>query len=216
VDDAMTTESIGSAAPRVRPDVLRGLTGLPNQITLVRTVAAMLVAVWAFHVGGWKWLVIGYVVYWAGDIIDGTVARLLDQETVIGAVFDVICDRANCLLLAGAFIAAYPAVTGPLTLYVLQFTVLDTMLTLAFLLWPGVISPNYFYLVDRHIWLWNWSKPAKALNSTAVIVSLVLGLTNDVMWLAYTTASIAAVVKIVSTARLLTILTGRTAPAPSP
>jgi CDP-diacylglycerol---glycerol-3-phosphate 3-phosphatidyltransferase len=211
----MATRSIERAAPRVRSEILQGLTGIPNQITLVRTIAAMLVAIYAFHAGGWKWLVIGYVVYWAGDILDGTVARLLDQETVIGAVFDVICDRANCLLLAGAFIAAYPAVTGPLTLYVLQFTVIDTMLTLAFLLWPGVISPNYFYQVDRHIWLWNWSKVAKALNSTAVIVSLVLGLTNGVMWLAYTTASIAAVVKIVSTARLLSILTGRTAAVPS-
>ncbi len=211
----MATNSISTPAPRVRADILQGLTGLPNQITLVRTIAAMLVAIWAFHAGGWKWLVIGYVVYWAGDILDGTVARLLHQETVIGAVFDVICDRANCLLLAGAFIAAYPAVTGPLTLYLLQFTVIDTMLTLSFLLWPGVISPNYFNQVDRHIWFWNWSKVAKALNSTAVIVSLVLGLTNGLMWLAYTTASIAAVVKVVSSVRLLGILNGRITAVPS-
>lgn len=211
----MPTASSDVRSTAVAHPAAPGLLGLPNQITLVRTIAALLVAVWAIRAGGWQPLVIGYVVYWAGDILDGTVARLRNQETVIGAVFDVICDRANCVLLAGAFIAAYPAVTGPLTLYMLQFAVIDTMLTLAFLLWPGVDSPNYFYRVDRPIWLWNWSKPAKALNSTAVVVSLVLGLTNGVMWLAYLTASIAAVVKLVSSYRLASILRGRTSAAPS-
>lgn len=193
----------------------RLLFGVPNQITLVRTLVAMAVAGWAFYDGYWGWLVAGYVIYWAGDIIDGIVARARREETVIGAVFDVICDRACAFLLAGAFMTAYPDVIGPLTFYLIQFGVLDTMLTLAFLLWPGVISPNYFYLADRPIWLWNWSKPAKGLNSTAVIVALVLGQAYDVMWLAYLVAGLATAVKIASAVRLVRILGGRTVAAPT-
>ena len=40
-------------------------------------------------------------------------------------------------------------------------------LSLAFMAWP-IRSPNYFYVVDRRIWLWNWSRPGKAANSGAV------------------------------------------------
>jgi CDP-diacylglycerol---glycerol-3-phosphate 3-phosphatidyltransferase len=203
------TYAVMPAAPEVTK-----LFGVPNRITLMRTLLAMVVAGWAFHAGGWGWLVAGYLTYWAGDIIDGAVARARHEETVIGAVFDVICDRACAFLLAGAFMVAYPDVIGPLSLYLIQFGVLDTMLTLAFLLWPGVISPNYFYLADRPIWLWNWSKPAKGLNSTAVIVALVLGHAFGVMWLAYLVAGIATVVKVASAVRLGRILCGRTTARP--
>ena len=94
-------------------------------------------------------------------------------------------------LLAGAFISAYPRVAGPILAFLLRSAILDTMLTLAFLLWPGVISPNYFHRVDRTIWLWNWSKPAKAQNTAGVIVSPVVAVQRA------------------------TILSGRTMPAPS-
>ena len=40
--------------------------------------------------------------------------------------------------------------------FLLSFMVLDTMLSLAFLCWP-VLSPNYFHLVDRRVWVFNWS-----------------------------------------------------------
>ncbi|HEY3004180.1 MAG TPA: CDP-alcohol phosphatidyltransferase family protein [Kribbellaceae bacterium] len=201
--------------PRARPGFAVGLLGVPNQMTLVRTVVAAAVAVWAFHDGGWRWLVAGYAVYWAGDLLDGMVARLRNEETVVGAVLDVVCDRVNTLLLAGAFISVYPRVAGPILVFLLQFAILDTMLTLAFLLWPGVISPNYFYRVDRPIWLWNWSKPAKALNTAGVIVSLVVAVMYDAYGLAYLVAAVLAAVKLLSAVQLATILSGRTTPAPS-
>lgn len=193
-------------ALRVTLDPAERLANLPNRITLVRTVVAMALACWAFHAGGWGWLLAGYLAYWAGDIADGAVARARDEETIVGAVLDVVCDRACTFLLAGAFIATYPAVTGPLALYLIQFGVLDTMLTFAFLLWPGITSPNYFYRADRRIWWWNWSKPAKALNTTSVIVALVLGLSYGLIWLAWLAAGFATVVKIASIVRLARIL----------
>jgi CDP-diacylglycerol--glycerol-3-phosphate 3-phosphatidyltransferase len=38
-----------------------------------------------------------------------------------------------------------------------------------FLRWP-LLSPNYLAGVDRRIYRWNWSPPAKALNTAAVVI----------------------------------------------
>ena len=116
-----------------------------------------------------------------------------------GAVFDIVCDRACSFLLAAAFMATFPATIGPLAIFLVQFGVLDTMLSLAFLLWPGTLSPNYFYKVDRPIWLWNWSKPAKAVNTAAVVISLIVAHHTGAHWLPYSGAIGALVVKVAST-----------------
>ena len=195
----------------VRPALL---LGVPNQITLIRTVIAMGLATYAFRSGDLLWLVIGYVAYWFGDSLDGWVARRRNEESLSGAVFDIVCDRACSFLLAAAFMATYPDTIGPLALYLVQFGVLDTMLTFSFLLWPWVLSPNYFYKVDRPIYIWNWSKPAKAMNTGAVVVSLVVAGQTGAYWLPYVVAIAALAVKIVSSYRLVEILCGRRAAAP--
>jgi CDP-diacylglycerol---glycerol-3-phosphate 3-phosphatidyltransferase len=196
----------------IRPALL---LGVPNRITLVRTVIAMAVATYAFRTGDLTWLVIGYFSYWFGDSLDGWVARRRNEESLSGAVFDIVCDRACSFLLAAAFMATYPETIGPLAIYLIQFGVLDTMLTFSFLLWPWLLSPNYFYKVDRPIYLWNWSKPAKALNTAAVVISLVVAGQTGAQWLPYTIAVAALVVKVVSSYRLITILCGRRAAIPA-
>ena len=190
------------------------LLGVPNRITLVRTVVAMVIAAIAFRTGMLSWLVIGYAAYWLGDMADGAVARYRNEESVAGAVFDIVCDRACSFLLAAAFMATFPATIGPLAIFLVQFGVLDTMLSLAFLLWPGTLSPNYFYKVDRPIWIWNWSKPAKAVNTAAVVISLIIAHHTGAQWLPYAVAIAALAVKIVSSYRLIQILCGRQAAAP--
>ncbi|TCC11338.1 CDP-alcohol phosphatidyltransferase family protein [Kribbella soli] len=195
----------------VRPALL---LAMPNRITLVRTVIAMALATYAFYTGELLWLVIGYVAYWFGDSLDGWVARRRNEESLSGAVFDIVCDRACSFLLAAAFMATYPDTIGPLAIYLAQFGVLDTMLTFSFLLWPWMLSPNYFYKVDRPIYVWNWSKPAKAMNTGAVVVSLVVAGQTGAHWLPYTVAIAACVVKIVSSYRLVQILCGRQAATP--
>lgn len=195
----------------VRPALL---LGVPNRITLARTVIAMVVATYAFRTGELTWLVVGYFTYWFGDSLDGWVARRRDEESLSGAVFDIVCDRACSFLLAAAFMATYPGTIGPLAIYLIQFGVLDTMLTFSFLLWPWMLSPNYFYKVDRPIFVWNWSKPAKALNTGAVVVSLVVAGQTGAQWLPYAVAVAACVVKVVSSYRLVMILIGRQAAAP--
>jgi CDP-diacylglycerol---glycerol-3-phosphate 3-phosphatidyltransferase len=85
--------------------------------------------------------------------------------------------------------------------YLAEFMVVDCFLSLAFLAWP-LRSPNYFYVVDRPIWLWNWSKPAKAANSAIfAVLLLVTGWT----WLALGIAVALLVLKVVSLGRLARI-----------
>ena len=180
----------------VRPPFL---LGVPNQITLFRTVIAMVIAAFAFRTGMLSWLTIGYAAYWLGDMADGAVARYRKEESVAGAVFDIVCDRACSFLLAAAFMATFPATIGPLAIFLVQFGVLDTMLSLAFLLWPGTLSPNYFYKVDRPIWIWNWSKPAKAVNSSLFAVLL---LVTGWVWLGAAIATALLVMKTASLVRL--------------
>ncbi|WP_427887854.1 CDP-alcohol phosphatidyltransferase family protein [Kribbella sp. GL6] len=196
----------------IRPALL---LGVPNRITLIRTVIAMAVATYAFRTGDLTWLVVGYFSYWFGDSLDGWVARRRNEESLSGAVFDIVCDRACSFLLAAAFMATYPATIGPLAIYLVQFGVLDTMLTFSFLLWPWMLSPNYFYKVDRPIFLWNWSKPAKAMNTAAVVISLIVAGQTGAQWLPYTIAVAALVVKVVSSYRLIMILCGRRAAVPA-
>src|SRR6266508_3201826 len=103
-------------------------------------------------------LVIGLAVYWVGDTLDGEVARWRDCETRIGAVVDMLSDRLNC---AGFYLGLawlHPIMAIPVSVYLFEFMVVVAFLSLAFLAWP-IRSPNYFYAVDRRLWLWNWSCP---------------------------------------------------------
>ena len=64
--------------------------------------------------------------------------------------------------------------------------------------WP-ISSPNYFYVVDRPLWLWNWSKPGKAVNSSLFAVLL---LVTGWVWLGAAVATGLLVLKCVSLVRL--------------
>ncbi len=132
---------------------------------------------------------------------DGTWARLRGCETRIGAVLDIFSDRFN----AGAFYFGLawlqPELAPAIFVYLAEFMVVDSFLSIAFLAWP-IRSPNYFYVVDRQIWLWNWSKPAKAVNSALFAVLL---LVTGWMWVGLAIAVALLAMKCWSLARLLRI-----------
>ncbi len=155
-----------------RPEAERLLTGATH-VTFVRTVVSVGLALYAAYDRSLTLLLVALAVYWVGDMADGALARLTDTETRIGAVFDIVSDR----LCAGAFYVGLvwlePAMALPVGIFLLEFAVVDTFVSLAFLAWP-LRSPNYFHLVDRPIWLANWSKPGKAANSSAVAVLMVV------------------------------------------
>jgi CDP-diacylglycerol--glycerol-3-phosphate 3-phosphatidyltransferase len=168
-------------------------------VTVVRTVASLALSLQAAAEGSLRMLVVALVVYWVGDILDGAIARWRRCETRIGAVVDILCDRLNCAAFYVGLCWIEPSVLVPVGVYLLSFMVVDTFLSLAFLAWP-IRSPNYFYVVDERIWRWNWSKPAKAVNSAVFAVLL---LVDGMWWVALAMAAALLVLKTVSVSWLV-------------
>ena len=98
-----------------------------------------------------------------------------------------------------------------MAVFLIQFCLLDTLLTLSFLYFPGIISPYYFARVDKPIYLLNWSPIAKASNTGVVVLLCLIGQP----WPALGWALLMTALKIWSLARLHAILSGRTAAAPA-
>ena len=173
-------------------------TTVANGVTAVRTVVAVALAGVAASEQSLGWLLASLVVYWVGDMLDGFVARRLGCETRTGAALDILCDR----LCAAAFYLGVmwlePSYAPAVLVYLGQFMVLDCFLSLAFLAWP-LRSPNYFYVVDRPLWLWNWSKPGKAANSSLFAVLL---LATGWVWLGLAIALVLTALKVASLVRL--------------
>jgi CDP-diacylglycerol--glycerol-3-phosphate 3-phosphatidyltransferase len=141
----------------------------PNVVTAIRTVAT--VAGWAVAIttGREAWLITALLCYWIGDITDGILARWSHWETRTGAVLDVLADRLSVCLVVVTYVTAHPSAALPAAVFLAQFVVLDTYLTLAFTRW-SLLSPNYFGLVDAAVYRLNWSPPAKATNTSAVVL----------------------------------------------
>ena len=170
-------------------------------ITAVRTIASVAMAALAAYEQSLTLLVAALVVYWVGDMLDGFYARVRDCETRIGAVLDILCDRLNAAAFYIGLAWLQPDLSPAIYVYLAQFMVVDLFLSIAFLAWP-VRSPNYFFVIDRPIWLWNWSRPAKAINSALFAVLL---LVTGWMWVALAIATALLVLKCVSLARLMRI-----------
>ena len=178
----------------------RLLTGA-TVITGVRTVASVVLAAMAAHQQSLTLLVVALGVYWVGDMLDGFYARVRDCETRIGAVLDIMCDRFNAAAFYIGLAWLQPDLSPAIFVYLAEFMVIDCFLSIAFLAWP-IRSPNYFFVVDRTIWLWNWSKPAKAVNSALFAVLL---LVTGWMWVGLAIATALLVLKCVSLRRLAQI-----------
>jgi CDP-diacylglycerol---glycerol-3-phosphate 3-phosphatidyltransferase len=172
-----------------------------NLVTAVRTVLAVALAAMAAERGSVVLLVASLAVYWVGDALDGFVARVRGCETRIGAVLDILCDRFCAASFYLGLVWLRPELALSVFVYLAEFMVVDCLLSLAFLAWP-IRSPNYFYVVDRPLWLWNWSKPGKALNSSAFAVLL---LVTGSVWLGVLVAGGLLLLKSVWLVRLARI-----------
>ena len=193
--------ALGLSSPGLDPPVT--LVSLPNVITAARTAGSVALAVAALTQRSAHLLVAAYLVYWIGDILDGVAARALGQETRTGAVFDIVADRACTSACAAALVVLRPATALPIAVFLIQFMVIDQLLSLMFLRWP-LLSPNYFARVDRRIHRWNWSPPAKALNTAAVVLLAIF--TPVVVAVAFALAVTG--VKVVSLVRAATLPAG--------
>jgi len=178
-------------------------------ITFIRTIATVTIIGFALHAdrtgGFWspalKLLVIGLVVYWVGDSLDGQVARRMHHETRIGAVLDIMSDRFCSAAFYFGLAWLHPEFTVPVLIYLAEFMVIDCFLSIAFLGWR-IRSPNYFYVVDRTVYRYNWSHPAKAVNSALFAVLL---LVTRMPWFGAVIASALLIFKIGSLIRVARI-----------
>src|SRR5262245_15137468 len=142
-------------------------------LTFVRTVVSFGIALYAAYDRSLVLLLVALGVYWIGDMADGLLARPTSTGPRAGAVYAFVSGR---LWAAGFYVGLVwldPSMARPVGVFLLEFAVVDTCLSLAFLAWP-LISPNYFCRVDRPIWQANWSKTGKAVNSSAVALLMVL------------------------------------------
>jgi CDP-diacylglycerol--glycerol-3-phosphate 3-phosphatidyltransferase len=201
---ATSAEAPGQVAAPGTPDVYadpaKERLGTPaNVVTLVRTVAAVGLAGSAAQQESLTLLIAGLAVYWVGDIADGLVARMMGCETRVGAVLDILSDRFCSAAFYLGLVWLMPGLVWPVMVYLAEFMVLDCLLSLAFLAWP-IRSPNYFHVVDRTLWRWNWSKPGKAANSAIFAVLLLL---TESAALGLVVATALLTVKSVSLVRLM-------------
>ena len=172
-------------------------------VTIVRTVLCVGLAGSAAY-GGHLWLLVtALVVHWVGDSIDGWWARVRDCETRTGAALDILSDRFDLAAFYIGLAWLLPHLAPAIYIYLAEFLVVDCFISLAFLFWP-ITSPNYFYVVDDKIWRYNWSKPAKAVNSA--LFGVLLLLTRDQWWGVWIGGALAVVLlgyKCVAMAQLM-------------
>ena len=127
----------------------------------------------------------------------------------MGAVFDIVGDRACTVLLCGGLVAARPDAWLVAGVFLVSFAVVDTMLSLSFLHWD-LLGPNDFHLVDRTVWLLNWSPVAKALNTAGVVGLVLFGAYSAALGLAVAILG----VKVVWVARVASCSQPHPAPVP--
>jgi CDP-diacylglycerol--glycerol-3-phosphate 3-phosphatidyltransferase len=144
-----------------------------NAVTLIRTVVGLALFTIAALEHSMAWNLAGLAVYWCLDGLDGRLARSLHQETRFGAQFDILSDRFLIAFFYLNYQALHPEAAVVIAPYLFEFMILDHYLSNQFMRWP-ILSPNYFYVVDRTIWRLNWSPPGKFFNS-GMVTLLLLG-----------------------------------------
>lgn len=142
-------------------------------VTFVRAIVAVTVAIIAVTQHDQLLLFVALACYWVGDIADGIVARVLKCETRSGALLDIVADRLCVAIIYLGFAFMNPEMLWAIGLYLIEFMFIDGFLSLAFLFWP-ILSPNYFYLVDKRIFQLNWSPIGKVVNSSFFLLATVL------------------------------------------
>lgn len=160
--------------------VQENLRTAANAVTLTRLVVATALFAASAYLRDPALNLAGLAVYWLGDVADGFLARRLDQETLFGAQWDILADRLSVAFFYLNYLVLYPSLAPAITLFLVQFMVVDHYLSNQYLRWP-IMSPNYFYRVDYRIWALNWSKWSKACNTGLVTILLLATKSNAVV-----------------------------------
>ncbi len=144
-----------------------------NVATTIRVVAGTIIFTLAAYRQDETLNFVGLGVYWVLDIVDGLLARKLDQETQTGAQFDILSDRLLVAFFYFNYVTFHPDVLVPVVLFLFEFMLIDHFLSNQFLIYH-LKSPNYFGDVHPLIYKINWSMAGKAINSGLVTVLLIV------------------------------------------
>ena len=175
------------------------LFSIPNIITLLRLSLSLTFFFLAIQKMNPSFNFIGLVIHWGGDLLDGIFARILKQETILGAEIDIIADRIEILFFYIILLFFNPSLLLPVAVYIINFAFVDFYLSYQFNKFD-IISPNYFYKVDPLVHKLNFSVAGKFCNST--VVTLMLIFVPKLRLLAALIAGILIGVKIYSIYRL--------------
>jgi CDP-diacylglycerol--glycerol-3-phosphate 3-phosphatidyltransferase len=143
-----------------------------NVITFLRLVASISFFGLAIIERNPNYNYIGLAIHWVGDLLDGFVARRFRQETVFGAEIDIIADRIETLFFFIIFLFFRPGLLLPVAIYIIDFAFVDFYLSYQFVKYD-IISPNYFYKVDRTVYRLNYTRFAKFCNSSLIALILI-------------------------------------------
>jgi len=202
--------SSASRAQDTNAALARELCTWANLVTAIRLAGALGLFAVGWQDGRLRWALYGLLVYWVGDLVDGWVARKLRQETLFGAQMDILADRLSVIIFYVSYVIHRPGKAAAALAFLFEFAVLDTYLSNQFIRWP-VLSPNYFYMVDRETWKWLWSKPAKAFNC-GLVTLLLIGLPWQ--WPALLVTLVLIGIRLRFSYRMLDLTRSRLPPAP--
>ena len=144
----------------------------PNILTLIRLGLSLSFFILAVVKRNPTYNFIGLGIHWIGDVLDGVYARKFKQETILGAEIDIIADRVEILFFYVNFLYFRPQLFLPAAIYLVDFAFVDFYLSYQFLKYD-IISPNYFYKVDKTVYLLNYSPVGKFCNSAVVTLILI-------------------------------------------
>lgn len=143
-----------------------------NILTLIRLVLSLAFFILAILKQSFTLNFIGFLIHWIGDFIDGFYARKFKQETILGGEIDIIADRLEIIFFYVVFLHFRPYLFLPAALYLIDYAFVDFYLSYQFVKYD-IISPNYFYKVDKRIYLLNYSPGGKFSNSSVVTLALI-------------------------------------------
>lgn len=152
-------------------DIVRQLRSTPNLLTLLRLVFLPFVVI-AVLKGYYGWALVIFVVAGVSDGLDGLLARVMHQQTVLGQYLDPIADK---LLLSTLFLVLLAKHKIPLAVGVLVFSRDIIIVIVCAVLYATGVMRTF-----RPSWL------GKA-NTVAQIVTVLLVLMHEVspdVWIA--------------------------------
>ncbi len=143
-----------------------------NVLTLLRIAGSLYFFILAVLHANPTYNFIGLAIHLIGDYLDGLCARVCKQETIVGAEIDLIADRLEAVFFYVNFIYFRPGLFIPVAIYLIDYAFIDFYLSYQFQKY-GIISPNYFYKVDKTVYRLNYSPIGKFCNSTVVVLLLI-------------------------------------------